>query len=61
MSFTATDINGKPISNEDIRQDIQKEYLDNTLVPDKFPYMEDVNMATVHPCKHSNVLKSMSD
>ena len=31
MSFTATNIEGKPISNEDIRQDIQKEYLDKTL------------------------------
>jgi ubiquitin-like-conjugating enzyme ATG3 len=23
--------------------------------------MENVQMATVHPCKHSNVLKTMSD
>ena len=61
MSFTATDINGKPISNEDIRQDIQKEYLDETLTVNKFPYMEDVHMATVHPSKHFNVLKSLLD
>ena len=61
MSFTATDFEGKPISNEEIRQDIQKEYLDKTLTVEKFPYMEEVSMATVHPCKHSNVLKSMSD
>jgi ubiquitin-like-conjugating enzyme ATG3 len=31
MSFTAVGFNGLPISNEDIRQDIQKEYLDQTL------------------------------
>lgn len=31
MFFSATDFNGKPVSNEDIKQDIQKEYLDKTL------------------------------
>ncbi len=61
MSFTAVGFNGLPISNEDIRQDIQKEYLDQTLTVEQFPFFENVYMATVHPCKHSNVLKSMSD
>lgn len=31
MFFSATDIEGKPIDNELIKQDIQKEYLDKTL------------------------------
>jgi len=31
MFFSATDINGKPVSNQAIREDIQKEYLDKTL------------------------------
>lgn len=31
MFFSATDFHGKPVTNEDIKQDIQKEYLDKTL------------------------------
>lgn len=44
-----------------IKEDIQKEYLDKTLTIEPFPFLENVSMATVHPCKHANVLKSMSD
>lgn len=61
MFFSATDFNGKPVNNEDIKQDIQKEYLDKTLTIEKFPFMENTMMPTVHPCKHANVLKTMSD
>ncbi len=61
MFFSATDIEGKPIDNESIKEDIQKEYLDKTLTIEPFPFFENVSMATVHPCKHANVLKSMSD
>ncbi len=44
-----------------IKQDIQKEYIDKTLTIEPFKFLENVSMATVHPCKHANVLKSMSD
>ena len=61
MFFSANDIDGKPISNEKIREDIQKEYLDKTLTVLPFPFLENVSMSSVHPCRHANVLKSMSD
>lgn len=61
MFFSATDFNGKPVSNEDIKQDIQREYLDKTLTVENFPFMDNTMMPTVHPCKHANVLKTMSD
>jgi ubiquitin-like-conjugating enzyme ATG3 len=61
MFFSAIDYFGKPVSNEDIRQDIQKEYLDKTLTVETFPFIENTSMSTVHPCKHANVLKSMAD
>jgi ubiquitin-like-conjugating enzyme ATG3 len=28
---------------------------------EKFPYLENVIMPTVHPCRHAAVLKTMSD
>jgi ubiquitin-like-conjugating enzyme ATG3 len=61
MFFSAIDYYGKPVSNEDIKQDIQKEYLDKTLTVENFPFIENTRMPTVHPCKHANVLKSMAD
>lgn len=61
MFFSATDIDGKPISNKLIEEDIQKQYLDKTLTVEPFPFIENLSIPTVHPCKHANVLKSMSD
>ena len=38
-----------------------REYRDKTLTDEVFPYMENRVMPTVHPCKHAEVLKTMSD
>jgi ubiquitin-like-conjugating enzyme ATG3 len=61
MYFSANHHDGTPVSNDDIRQDIQREYLDKTLTMEKFPFLEGVTMPTVHPCRHAAVLKTMSD
>lgn len=61
MYFSATDVEGKPISNTDIKQDIQEEYADKTVTAQSFPFLEGVTMPTVHPCKHASVLKMMAD
>ena len=37
------------------------EYKDKTLTDENFPYIENRVMPTVHPCKHAEVLKTMSD
>ena len=61
MFFSATQADGLPVSNDDIRMDIQKQYLDKTLTMEYFPFLTDVMMPTVHPCRHAAVLKTMSD
>lgn len=61
MFFSATTEQGQPVSNDDIRMDIQREYLDKTLTMEQFPFLENVTMPTVHPCRHAAVLKTMSD
>lgn len=61
MYFSATKIDGTPVTSEEIKYDIQKDYLDKTLTMEKFPFFEDVTMPTVHPCRHAAVLKTMSD
>lgn len=37
------------------------EYKEATLTNEVFPFFENCKMPTVHPCKHSEVLKTMSD
>ena len=61
MFFSATDAELNPLSNDQIKQDIQKEYLDKTLTVEKFEFIPNRMMPTVHPCKHANVLKTMAD
>ena len=61
MFFSATKENGSPVTNDDIRMDIQREYLDKTLTMEYFPFLPEVMMPTVHPCRHAAVLKTMSD
>jgi hypothetical protein len=38
-----------------------EEYRDATLTNENFKFIEGAVMPTVHPCKHANVLKEMSD
>lgn len=38
-----------------------EEYKDKTLTDENFPFFENSVMPTVHPCKHAEVLKTMSD
>jgi ubiquitin-like-conjugating enzyme ATG3 len=38
-----------------------EEYRDATLTNESFKFIEGAVMPTVHPCKHANVLKEMSD
>ena len=61
MYFHATKYDGTPVSNEDIKYDITREYLDKTFTMEKFPFMEEVTMPTVHPCRHAAVLKTITD
>jgi len=39
MFFSATKKDGTPVSNDAIREDIQREYLDKTLTMEKFPFL----------------------
>jgi len=38
-----------------------EEYRDATLTNENFNFIEGAKLPTVHPCKHANVLKEMSD
>lgn len=42
-------------------QDISSDYAQKTVTVEAFPNLANVQMATVHPCKHSHVMKKIID
>jgi ubiquitin-like-conjugating enzyme ATG3 len=42
-------------------EDISTDYVDKTVTMETWPYMEgqSMSMASVHPCKHSHVMRSI--
>ena len=61
MYFSATTKEGKNLTYEEIKLDVMEEYRDATLTNESFKFIDGATMPTVHPCKHANVLKEMSD
>ena len=51
---------GKPLTNEQIFEDIMSEYANKTVTMEDHPHLG-IKQASVHPCKHAAVMKSFID
>lgn len=51
----------KPLAPSLVFQDISSDYAQKTVTVEAFPNLSNVQMATVHPCKHANVMKKVID
>ena len=49
---------GNPLSFHDVKQDISSDQADKTITVESFPH-KNITMPTVHPCRHSHVMKKM--
>ena len=49
----------QPLTTTEIFQDIAGDYAQKTVTIEPFPHRENVTMASVHPCKHANVMKKV--
>lgn len=54
------DCNGNPLNSKQIFEDIYSEYQNETVTEENCPFL-DCRMLTIHPCKHSEVLKRFND
>ncbi|KKA28619.1 hypothetical protein TD95_004934 [Thielaviopsis punctulata] len=53
---------GQPLPPQAMMDDIVGDYKDKTVTLEDFPFFaNNVKMASVHPCKHASVMKSMLD
>jgi ubiquitin-like-conjugating enzyme ATG3 len=54
--------NGQPLPPHLMMEDIVGDYKDKTVTLENFPFFENnVKMASVHPCKHASVMKTLLD
>lgn len=54
--------NGQPLPPHMMMEDIVGDYKDKTVTLEDFPFFaNNVKMASVHPCKHASVMKTMLD
>ena len=60
MWLTGYNENGQLLSDNEINQDIMVEYIDRTVTIEKHPH-KDIKSVSIHPCKHSLLLKKMID
>lgn len=50
-----------PLSSNEMMEDIMGDYTDKTVTIEQFPHLENVQMASIHPCKHTSVMRSLLD
>lgn len=54
--------NGQPLPPHAMMDDIVGDYKDKTVTLEDFPFFaNNIKMASVHPCKHASVMKTMLD
>jgi ubiquitin-like-conjugating enzyme ATG3 len=61
MWLSGYDEHKKPLPPALVFQDISSDYAQKTVTIEAFPNLANVQMATVHPCKHSSVMKKIID
>ena len=49
----------QPLTTQEIFQDVSSDYAQKTVTIEPFPHKENVSLASVHPCKHANVMKKV--
>ncbi|KAK9468150.1 autophagocytosis associated protein [Lipomyces arxii] len=54
--FNAT---GGPLSPDEMFEDIVSEYKDKTVTIETAPFLDNVTMVSIHPCRHAAVMKLM--
>lgn len=54
--------NGQPLPPQDMMEDIVGDYKDKTVTLEDFPFFaNNIKMASLHPCKHAPVMKTLLD
>mmetsp|Transcript_4171 Transcript_4171/g.8214 ORF Transcript_4171/g.8214 Transcript_4171/m.8214 type:complete len:98 (+) Transcript_4171:680-973(+) len=55
------DEDGKPLSPEQVFEDIMAEQARKTVTIDPHPHLSGIPQASIHPCRHAAVMKKLVD
>ncbi|ODQ65791.1 hypothetical protein NADFUDRAFT_24471 [Nadsonia fulvescens var. elongata DSM 6958] len=61
MYLSGFNADGAPLSPEQMFEDIIGEYKQKTVTIEKAPFLEDITVISIHPCRHANVMKVLLD
>ncbi|TFY82459.1 hypothetical protein EWM64_g1560 [Hericium alpestre] len=53
------DENGKPLTGQQVLEDVSAEHAQKTVTIEPFPHAPSLQPASVHPCKHASVMKKV--
>lgn len=56
--LSGVDYLNRPLTKDQIFEEVMGEYKDKTVTFDKHPHL-DVHMANIHPCRHAEVIKTL--
>lgn len=59
--LSGSDEHGQPMRPEQILEDIMQDYANKTVTIEAFPHLSSGIYASIHPCKHSSVMKKIVD
>jgi ubiquitin-like-conjugating enzyme ATG3 len=59
MWLMGYDEHKRPLTPSQTFADISSDYAQKTVTIEPFPHLNGLNLASVHPCKHSSVMKKM--
>ncbi len=57
MYLSGFNSDGNPLSPDDMFEDIVGEYKHKTVTIEKSPFIDDLTMVSIHPCRHANVMR----
>lgn len=59
MYLSGFNASGSPLSPQEMFEDIVSEYKDKTVTIETAPFLENMTMISIHPCRHASVMKML--
>jgi ubiquitin-like-conjugating enzyme ATG3 len=53
------DSSGQPLSTEEMMQDVMQDYANKTVTMERHPHLQSSLHASIHPCRHAQVMKTI--
>ncbi|KAK9460044.1 autophagocytosis associated protein [Lipomyces oligophaga] len=59
MYLSGFNASGSPLTPQEMFEDIVSEYKDKTVTIEASPFLDNITMVSIHPCRHASVMKML--